>query len=119
MTPVRPQPEVGSLLRQWRERRRVTQARARIADNLFLRRRRAEHSQEELAELAMVSAGQIGSIENGKTNAMLDTYVRLAGALSITLDDLLAGVTWTPGEIELKIDAGYKVEFEVEAPDGP
>jgi transcriptional regulator with XRE-family HTH domain len=91
------------------------EARARIADNLFLQRRRAEHSQEELAELAMVSAGQIGSIENGKTNAMLDTYVRLAGALSITLDDLLAGVTWTPGQIELEIDAGYEVEFDVEA----
>lgn len=95
------------------------EARARIADNLFLQRRRAEHSQEELAELAMVSAGQIGSIENGKTNAMLDTYVRLAGALSISLDDLLAGVTWTPGEIEFEIDAGYKVEFEVEGPDEP
>jgi len=90
------------------------EARARIADNLFLQRRRAEHSQEELAELAMVSAGQIGSIENGKTNAMLDTYVRLAGALSITLDDLLSGVTWTPGEIEFEIDAGYEVEFEAE-----
>jgi transcriptional regulator with XRE-family HTH domain len=72
-------------------------------------------SQEELAELAMVSAGQIGSIENGKTNAMLDTYVRLAGALSISLDDLLAGVTWTPGQIELEIDAGYEVQFETEA----
>jgi hypothetical protein len=45
---------------------------------------------------------------------MLDTYVRLAGALSLTLDDLLAAVTWTPGEIEFEIDAGYKVEFEVE-----
>jgi hypothetical protein len=50
---------------------------------------------------------------------MLDTYVRLAGALSLTLDDLLAGVTWTPGMIEMEIDAGYKVEFEVEASGNP
>jgi len=71
------------------------EARARIADNLFLLRRRAGHSQGELAELARVSAGQIGSIESGKALGMLDTYVRLAGALSLTLDDLLAGVTWT------------------------
>lgn len=91
------------------------EAKARLADNLFLRRTRAEFSQEELAELAMVSAGRIGEIENGKVKAMLDTYVRLAGALSITLDDLLAGVTWTPGEIEFEIDAGYEVTFEVEA----
>jgi transcriptional regulator with XRE-family HTH domain len=95
------------------------EARARIADNLFLQRRRAEYSQGELAELARVSAGQIGSIENGEVLGMLDTYVRLAGALSLTLDDLLAGVTWTPGEIELEIDAGYKVEFDVEATESP
>jgi transcriptional regulator with XRE-family HTH domain len=93
------------------------EARARIADNLFRLRRRAEHSQGELAELARVSAGQIGSIESGKVLGTLDTYVRLAGALSLTLDDLLAGVTWTPGEFEFEIDAGYKVEFEVEATD--
>jgi len=86
---------------------------------VFLARRRAEYSQGELAELARVSAGQIGSIENGKVLGMLDTYVRLAGVLSLTLDDLLAGVAWTPGEIELEIDAGYKVEFDVAAPDDP
>jgi len=78
-------------------------------------RRRAEHSQGELAELARVSAGQIGSIEGGKVLGMLDTYVRLAGALSVTLDDLLAGVKWTPGEFESEVDAAYKVEFEVTA----
>jgi len=100
-----------------RPRELTYEARARIADNLFLRRRRAELSQEELGELAMVSGGRIGSIENGKVTALLDTYVRIAGSLSITLDDLLAGVTWTPGEIELEIDAGYTVEFEMDAPE--
>jgi transcriptional regulator with XRE-family HTH domain len=75
-----------------RERRELSyEARARMADNLFLLRRRAEYSQGELAERARVSAGQIGSIESGKVLGMLDTYVRLAGALSLTLDDLLAG----------------------------
>jgi transcriptional regulator with XRE-family HTH domain len=93
------------------------EGKARIADNLFLQRRRAEFSQEELAEVAMVSAGQIGSIENGKAVGMLDTWVRLAGALSITLDDLLAGVIWTPGEIEFEIEAGYEVKFEVDTSD--
>lgn len=93
------------------------EARARLADNLFLLRRRAEFSQSELADLAMVSSCSIGGIENGRSLAMLDTWVRLAGALSISLDDLLAGVIWTPGEIEFEIDAGYKVEFQVEAPE--
>jgi transcriptional regulator with XRE-family HTH domain len=96
-----------------RERRELPyEVKARIADNLLLQRRRAAYSQGELAELARVSAGQIGSIESGKVLGRLDTYVRLAGALSITLDDLLAGVTWSSGEIELEIDAGYKVESE-------
>ena len=35
------------------------EARARIADNLLLQRRRAEYSQGQLAELARVSASQI------------------------------------------------------------
>ena len=91
------------------------QARARIADNLFVQRRRAGYSQEALAERAMVSADRISALENGDVAGMLDTYVRLAGSLSITLNDLLAGVTWTPGTIEFEFEAGYKVEFEVEA----
>ncbi len=94
------------------------EARARIADNLFLRRRHSGFSQDKLSELAMVSAGHIGTIEAGRISGLLDTYVRLAGALSITLDDLFAGVIWIPGEIEFEIDAGYEVTFEVEALDG-
>jgi hypothetical protein len=26
-------------------------------------------------------------------------------------------VSWTPGVVELALDAGYRVEFEVEAPE--
>jgi transcriptional regulator with XRE-family HTH domain len=92
------------------------EARARIADNLLLQRRRVGCSQEALGERAMVTPGRIGAIENGKAVGMLDTYVRLAGSLSVTLDALLAGVTWTPGVVELEFDAGYKVEFDLEAP---
>ncbi|HVO55954.1 MAG TPA: helix-turn-helix transcriptional regulator [Solirubrobacterales bacterium] len=98
--------------RESRARELTYEARARLADNLYLRRRRAGLSQERLAELALVSAGQIGAIELGKSVGMLDSCVRLAGALSISLDELLAGVRWTPGEIELEVDAGYEVEFE-------
>lgn len=94
------------------------EARARLADNLFLQRRRAGYSQAALGARAMVSADQIGAIENGNVVGTFDTYVRLAGSLSITLNDLLAGVTWTPGTVEFEFEAGYKVEFEMEAPDG-
>ncbi len=88
------------------------QARARIADNLLLQRMRAGLSQEALGDRAMVSPDRIGVIENGQVNSLLDTHVRLAGSLSITLDDFLAGVTWKPGSVELEYEAGYLVEFD-------
>ncbi len=88
------------------------EARARLADNLLLHRKRAGYTQEALAERALVSSDRISAIENGQVRALLDTYVRLASSLSVTLDDLLAGVKWTPGTVELEFDPGYKVEFK-------
>lgn len=99
-----------------RSRELPYEARARIADNLLLRRKRAGLSQEALADLAMVSPDRISAIENGFVNSLLDTHVRLAGSLSVTLDDLLAGVTWRPGSIELEYEAGYAVEFNLDTP---
>jgi transcriptional regulator with XRE-family HTH domain len=90
-------------------------ARARLADNLFVHRQRVGYSQEVLGERAMVSAGRIGQIENGQAIGMLDTYVRLAGSLSATLDDLLAGISWTPCVVEFELDPGYEVKFDPEA----
>lgn len=92
------------------------EARARIADNVFLQRKRVGYSQEALGERAMLTTGRIAALEDGKVLAKLDAYVRLAGSLSITLDDLLAGVRWTPSIVESEIEAGYIVEFEIEAP---
>jgi transcriptional regulator with XRE-family HTH domain len=87
------------------------QARARLADNLFLQRKRAGLSQEALAKRAMVCATRIGAIENGQSAATLATYVRLAGSLRVTLDDLLAGVSWAPSVAELEYHPGYEVEL--------
>jgi transcriptional regulator with XRE-family HTH domain len=92
------------------------EAKARIADNVFLLRKRAGYSQEALSKLAMVSPDRIGTIENGRVTGKFDSYVRLAGALSVPVHDLLAGVTWTPASIEMEVDAGYEVEFDVEGP---
>lgn len=91
-------------------------ARARLADNIFLQRKGAGYSQEALSKRAQLSTGRIGAMENGVVGGMLDTYVRLVGALGITLDDLLAGVSWTPVVIESEIEGGYIVEFEIEEP---
>lgn len=91
------------------------EAKARIADNVFLLRKRAGYSQEALSKLAMISVDRIGKIENGRVTGKFDSYVRLAGALSVPVHDLLAGVTWTPASIEMEIDAAYEVEFDLES----
>ena len=88
------------------------QARARIADNLLVARRRIGLSQAALGEVAMVSSVRISGIENGRVVGMLDSYVRLAGGLGFTLDDLLAGVWWSPGTVESEYEARYAVELE-------
>ncbi len=93
------------------------QVRARLADNLLLWRRRAGYSQRRLAELALVSEAQVRAIEDARVTGMLDTSVRLAGALSITLDDLLAGVSWRAGEVEFEVEAGYGVETNEPGPE--
>jgi hypothetical protein len=62
----------------------------------------------------MVSVDRIGKIEDGRVTGKFDSYVRLAGSLSVRVNGLLAGVTWTPAGIEMEIDAVYEVEFGVE-----
>jgi hypothetical protein len=39
-------------------------------------------------------------------------------AINSTIADLLAGVVWTPGSIEMEFDAGYAIEFD-ESPSSP
>jgi transcriptional regulator with XRE-family HTH domain len=92
--------------------------RARIADNVFVLRRRAGISQETLAGIALVSTARIGRVEGGRVGGRLDSYVRLAGALDATLDDLLAGVIWSPPIIESEVEGGYTATFDSEAPAG-
>jgi transcriptional regulator with XRE-family HTH domain len=98
--------------RRWRNR-----FRARLSDNLFLLRKRAGYSQLALGDRAQVFPSAIGLIENGRAMPTLATYVRLAGALGVTLDDLLAGLAWTPAVVDLDVADGYRVDLEAQASD--
>lgn len=51
--------------------------------NLFIARRRAGLSQEQLAIRAEVHRTEIGLLENGRRVARVSTFVRIAGALEI------------------------------------
>lgn len=56
-----------------------------------LRQERLKHdlTQEKLAEKIEVSNAYIGQIERGERSLTLDTLIRLANQLGVTVDDLL------------------------------
>jgi transcriptional regulator with XRE-family HTH domain len=67
-----------------------------FGQNLVVSRGRADLSQEELAIRAALHRTEIGHLERGARVPRIDTLVKLAGALEVSTDDLLQGMTWTP-----------------------
>jgi transcriptional regulator with XRE-family HTH domain len=72
-------------------------------------RLRAEVSRGELGSRAAVSTRRLAQVEEGKAGATLDVWVRIAGTLDESLDDLLAGVRWVPYQAESHLGAGSYV----------
>lgn len=68
----------------------------RFGETLFLTRRRAGLSQEELARNAGLHRTEIGNLEHGKRLPRIDTLIKLAGALEVPPGDLLKGMAWVP-----------------------
>lgn len=66
--------------------------------NLFIARRRAGLSQEELALRAALHRTEIGMLERGLRLAKVDTVVKLSGSLSAEPSDLFKGMAWVPRE---------------------
>jgi transcriptional regulator with XRE-family HTH domain len=71
---------------------------ARFGDNLKRVRREADLSQDELSVRASVHRTEISQLERGLRVARIDTLVKLAGSLEATPAELLAGLSWEPGE---------------------
>jgi transcriptional regulator with XRE-family HTH domain len=55
-------------------------------------------SQEELAFRADIHRTQISLIEGGDRLPRLDTLVKLAGALGVSVEELVEGISWAPSE---------------------
>lgn len=70
---------------------------ARFGDNLIRCRKAAGFSQEELSVRASLHRTEISQLERGLRVARIDTLIKLAGALEISADELLAGMGWEPG----------------------
>lgn len=71
---------------------------ARFGDNLARCRKRADFSQEELALRASLHRTEISNLERGLRLPRVDTLVKLKSCLEVSADDLLSGLTWTPGD---------------------
>jgi transcriptional regulator with XRE-family HTH domain len=70
----------------------------RFAANTRRLREAAGLSQEALAFRADVHRTQVSMIEGGHRSPRLDTLIKLAGALGVTPNDLVSGITWEPFE---------------------
>ncbi|MBS1887014.1 MAG: helix-turn-helix transcriptional regulator [Actinobacteria bacterium] len=67
--------------------------RGRFAMNVAAARREAGMSREELAQRAGLDRSEIDSIEAGRGAPDLDTLVRLSGALGVSADVLVEGIS--------------------------
>jgi len=68
----------------------------RIGHNVFLARRRAGYSQEELGKLCSLHRTEIGLVESGDRLPRSDTLLKLAGGLEVGAELLLRGIEWIP-----------------------
>lgn len=77
----------------------------RFGGNLLRIRQARRLSQESLAERAGIHRTQISLFETGQRQPLLETLIRLAGALEVPLSTLLDGIAFKPrsggGEIEV------------------
>jgi transcriptional regulator with XRE-family HTH domain len=83
----------------------------RFAKNLVRCRRRAGFSQEELGFRGDLHRTEIGMLERGLRLARIDTLIKLAGALEVSTDELLAGMHWQPINM---VRGSFDVDSEVD-----
>ncbi len=82
---------------------------ARFADNVYRAREVAGLDQREAAKRAALTRSRLDKIEGGECVPTLDVLIRLAGAYSTSVGDLVSGVTWRPGWVEHSGPAEYLV----------
>ena len=74
---------------------------ARFGDNLARCRKQADLSQDELSIRASLHRTEISQLERGLRLARVDTLIKLAGSLEVSVDELLVGMTWDPGDTRI------------------
>ncbi|HWC47566.1 MAG TPA: helix-turn-helix transcriptional regulator [Solirubrobacterales bacterium] len=79
----------------------------RFGLNLWRSRRQVDLSQEALANLVGLSRPHISVLERGLELPRLDTILKLAAAMNVSVCVLLAGMKWRPGS---HVDGDLHVE---------
>ena len=74
---------------------------AQFGDNLSRIRRGADISQEDLAVMASIHRTEISMLERGIRLPRLDTLIKIAASLEVSLDELAEGLSWKPGSARL------------------
>jgi transcriptional regulator with XRE-family HTH domain len=69
----------------------------RFGRNLWRQRRRADLSQEELADLAGLHRVDLGRVERGEQLPRLDTILKVSAGVEASPCELMAGLRWYPG----------------------
>jgi len=71
----------------------------RFGENLLRIRQARKMSQENLADGAGIHRTQISLLESGRRQPLLETVVRLAGALDVPIEALFEGILWEPATV--------------------
>lgn len=71
-----------------------------FGNNLRYCRRRADFSQEEVGFRASLHRTEIGLLERGERIPRIDTLVKVATALEVAPEELLADITFKPGSVQ-------------------
>ena len=84
-----------------------------LGKNIHSYRKRADLTQAQLAEKTGYSDSFIGQVENARTKPSLEAIVKIASALSVTVDQLLVKDVAYPERIYLKEITERLEEFSV------
>lgn len=79
----------------------------RFGRNLWRQRRRADLSQQELADLAGLHRVDLGRVERGEQLPRLDTILKVSAGVGASPCDLMSGLRWYPGR---QIEGEFSVE---------
>lgn len=100
--------------------------RERLGINLRECRARLGISQHEVSFRSETGLASVSPIELGRKLPRIDTFIRLAGALEVTPNELTAGIVWmpaervvTPGGFEVPTDPALAAEVAALREAGP